>query len=792
MTYVSKPFFKLISFALIAGIAFAAPLAHAEDELLDFDAPPRNLAKPIKTIENGCAQFITKKLKKKIGQNFKPNGDEFWMQTGQAQISGPVGGENYINERMNAYEKAVLDAKRKILAGMKVEVAREVSYQLLGPEQKAALKAAAPAADKQKITQYEDKRDFGSAVKKSLELLNRDLDQKLKETEPAAPEPAPRSLDQAVEQKKRKVGERFSDTINASAMSQLYGIRRIFVLDNSPKGSDIKGTVCAAVVYSDTTRRIADAMQAQDPSLLPATNQPGPPLVMQIPDKSTPEGLNALVTTMGVDSRVDENGNYWLISYAIAGPAVEGNTMAQLAARQMAYERARAGLRTYMGEIATMKSLTDLDSKSDVFGKGDEAYTFNNNFDYQVKSASELASLVGVVDGDDFAATHPETGNEVIGAYVLWSSSTMAGAKKQFKDMNAPRPQPTDDMTPNTGTSGQAAPAPMAVGGSSGGVTKSACADGDSHRFTTQTVKASGVGETAYQATLQALQTAVSKVNGLAIAAQTQTDIQSVSRGNQDSANYAFSNAFQQSISTVSKGIIRCWAVIESKQSNTIAGAQEVRLLVTVTKYKPDPSLNLPRVAVTDLSLSLEARKSAKGRTVASSVPRRVMDVLSDSQKFAMIDRKYMDLTQAELDLITGDGFKLEELARLGNRVGTDYLIVGTVTSAKEWVETRTMKSTGKVFRRVNSDVSVSIRMIDVATSQVVYAGEPSYRGAHSLKTATDYIVRLAGAHIVNALYPNTVTVPKPPVTKKTSVKDVQKVGKKALDELKKESQSDW
>jgi hypothetical protein len=82
VTLVSKIFFRLISSALVAGIAFAAPLAHAEDELLDFDTPPRNLAKPIKTIENGCAQFITKKLKKKIGQNFKPNGDEFWMQTG--------------------------------------------------------------------------------------------------------------------------------------------------------------------------------------------------------------------------------------------------------------------------------------------------------------------------------------------------------------------------------------------------------------------------------------------------------------------------------------------------------------------------------------------------------------------------------------------------------------------------------------------------------------------------------------------------------------------------------------
>ena len=34
-----------------------------------------------------------------------------------------------------------------------------------------------------------------------------------------------------------------------------------------------------------------------------------------------------------------------------------------------------------------------------------------------MKSASESVSLVGVVDGDDFAATHPETGNDVIGAY---------------------------------------------------------------------------------------------------------------------------------------------------------------------------------------------------------------------------------------------------------------------------------------------------------------------------------------------------------------------------------------
>ena len=160
----------------------------AEEELVDFNEPPRNLAKPIKSIENGCSSFIKKKLKKKLGQNFKPNGDEFWMQSGQAPINA-VGGSNYINERMNAYEMALLDAKRKILSAMKVEISREVSYQLLGPEQKELIKKSAPPEDKKKIAQYEDKRDLGSAVKKALELLNRDLDSELEKTEPVSAEP---------------------------------------------------------------------------------------------------------------------------------------------------------------------------------------------------------------------------------------------------------------------------------------------------------------------------------------------------------------------------------------------------------------------------------------------------------------------------------------------------------------------------------------------------------------------------------------------------------------------------
>ena len=84
--------------------------------------------------------------------------------------------------------------------------------------------------------------------------------------------------------------------------------------------------------------------------VVPAPTQPGAPLTAQIPNDDTNEGRNALVNTMGVDMRVDENGNYWLISYAHAAPAIANNAKARQIAAQSAHARALGGLRTFMAE----------------------------------------------------------------------------------------------------------------------------------------------------------------------------------------------------------------------------------------------------------------------------------------------------------------------------------------------------------------------------------------------------------------------------------------------------------
>ena len=49
------------------------------------------------------------------------------------------------------------------------------------------------------------------------------------------------------------------------------------------------------------------------------------------------------------------------------------------------------------------------------------------------------------------------------------------------------------------------------------------------------------------------------------------------------------------------------------------------------------------------------------------------------SRRFAMLDRKYTDDTNQEVNQYLNNDFKIEELARLGQRVGTDYLVISEV-----------------------------------------------------------------------------------------------------------------
>jgi hypothetical protein len=136
-----------------------------------------------------------------------------------------------------------------------------------------------------------------------------------------------------------------------------------------------------------------------------------------------------------------------------------------------------------------------------------------------------------------------------------------------------------------------------------------------------------------------------------------------------------------------------------------------------------------------------------------------LVSYLTQTRKFAILDRDHLNEQNVELDLIKEDSFSIAELARIGNRVGTDYLIVGTVNDFKETHWKERMRSTGKEFNLRRLDLQFAYRIIDVATGQIKFAdtyryGEKSQGGSaeHSAlaKKAADSI----GEKIINAIYP--------------------------------------
>jgi hypothetical protein len=123
-----------------------------------------------------------------------------------------------------------------------------------------------------------------------------------------------------------------------------------------------------------------------------------------------------------------------------------------------------------------------------------------------------------------------------------------------------------------------------------------------------------------------------------------------------------------------------------------------------------------------------------------------------------MLDRSFIAEQDKEAAFIKGGGMRLEELARLGNRVGTDYIVTGVVERAYSYEKKTKMRTTGQVIKTPKVGARVTYRILDVASTQVKLAGtEKLQREAGSLGNIADRIAKVIGQKIVNAIFPISV-----------------------------------
>jgi hypothetical protein len=434
---------KHISFIILIGLVLVGSQALAKSsdlmsglqaEAAELNTPADASFQPVEILDIGCGpcqDWISDKGWHE-GKNKKTNGSYFYVQSDSAVISAPPGHPNYVNSRQNAYVKALMKAKGKILKFLESEISREVTFdQNEGEFTWEQVKA-------QKNVQAAEESSLEAIKRKTLDLINATLDEKL--LEKGFDPNSQNSADQeAVAEVVNEVinSSKFTDIVRSSSQQQLKGVRRIFVNESVKAGE--QGEICMVALYSPKTMAMADAIFS-DPSLAPA-GTPNKPIEEQIPNRKTNEGVSELLSTFGIEMLRDENGQFHVIAFAQSAPKTNSKTSKNLAV-QKARLRAEGQLRSFAQEYVVLNDALENSESAEELTDAMQNYESNEAFGNKLSSISGPIKINGVKQLDVWGAKHPLTGQIIIGSIVSWSPESAISAKEMKSQLNAPAKSP--------------------------------------------------------------------------------------------------------------------------------------------------------------------------------------------------------------------------------------------------------------------------------------------------------------------------------------------------------------
>jgi curli biogenesis system outer membrane secretion channel CsgG len=104
-----------------------------------------------------------------------------------------------------------------------------------------------------------------------------------------------------------------------------------------------------------------------------------------------------------------------------------------------------------------------------------------------------------------------------------------------------------------------------------------------------------------------------------------------------------------------------------------------------------------------------------------NSIQETVINAFVKTKRFNIVDRSKMDALKKEKDLQKSEDFSAETMAKQGASMGANFLISGHVISAQaERMETAPSSTTGQITVTYKAKLSIQLKVIDVATGQVI------------------------------------------------------------------------
>ena len=215
-------------------------------------------------------------------------------------------------------------------------------------------------------------------------------------------------------------------------------------------------------------------------------------------------------------------------------------------------------------------------------------------------------------------------------------------------------------------------------------------------------------------------------------------------------------------------GLVKTYEVIDEKK--LADGTYQVTLKVWVYDHKPvDKSARL-RLAVMPLKAEAPSYSFIElvmtGDQLADKLSQKITTALTQTNKFAVLDREHIQEYLHEQKVLFNTA-PIEEQARIGQALGADYMLVGTVTEADLRIKRTTNEAIAHTFKEYRADFAFDYRVIVASSRQVKFSDSVRLRFETDdvkqlvtkweptdldYKELVDNLIATAAAEVVNRL----------------------------------------
>lgn len=247
-------------------------------------------------------------------------------------------------------------------------------------------------------------------------------------------------------------------------------------------------------------------------------------------------------------------------------------------------------------------------------------------------------------------------------------------------------------------------------------------------------IETESTGVSVKEAIDSALVQAIERVNGKSMESSSFLKTIEISEQKNNDSNYFSSQEYQDEIQSKSKGQIKSYDIL-SKNKMSDSSLWVVRVSAIIAKYKVSKSAKRKRIAVLPFQARGDCCMMMGAETnpafAAQELSRGLSNSLVQSRKFTVLDRDYIQERSSEKKMLSGD-VPSQELAKLGQELFSDYILVGTITTAQTREVVRSMRTNNMTFQEIQGVVQVSYRIIDVPTSQVKFSSNATVNISNS------------------------------------------------------------